>query len=94
MQGDRAAHPDFQIVRVRPEGEQIDRHAGNATLFAVEVEVSCPSCGEPVTLWVDGDGGSRQTYVEDCVVCCRPMQVRVLVDEDGDAGVQVTTLDA
>jgi hypothetical protein len=60
----------------------------------VEVDVSCPSCGEPVTLWVDTDGGSRQRYVEDCSVCCRPMQVLVGLDEDGDAIVQVVTLDA
>jgi hypothetical protein len=56
--------------------------------------LSCPSCGEPITLWVDGDGGSRQRYVEDCAVCCRPMQVTVGLDEEGEASVQVMTLDA
>jgi hypothetical protein len=60
----------------------------------VEVEASCPSCGEPITLWVDGDGGSRQRYVEDCAVCCRPMQVTVGLDEEGEAHVQVASLDA
>jgi hypothetical protein len=60
----------------------------------LEVEVSCPSCGEPIALWVDGDGGARQRYVEDCAVCCRPMQVVVALDEDGDADVHVVGLDA
>ena len=60
----------------------------------MEVEVSCPSCGESIALWVDGDGGSRQRYVEDCHVCCRPMQVVVAIDEDGEAYVQVAGLEA
>lgn len=37
-------------------------------------EVTCPSCGEPIELWLDLSIDS-QTYIEDCSVCCRPMQV-------------------
>lgn len=59
----------------------------------MEAECACPYCGEPIALWVDEDGGSAQTYVEDCSVCCRPMQVRVHVDEEGWAGASVSRLD-
>jgi hypothetical protein len=59
----------------------------------VEIEVWCPSCGEPLTLWVDVTGGSQQRYVEDCAVCCRPMTVLVRLDEDGEPDVSVQTLD-
>jgi hypothetical protein len=38
--------------------------------------VSCPSCGETIDLTVD-TSVSEQSYVEDCPVCCRPMEVRV-----------------
>jgi hypothetical protein len=38
------------------------------------VEVMCPSCGELIELWLDLSVAS-QTYIEDCSVCCRPMQV-------------------
>lgn len=41
------------------------------------VEVSCPYCGEPSQVHVDPAGGTDQTYVEDCEVCCRPMEIRV-----------------
>ncbi len=41
---------------------------------------SCPYCGEPVELVVDEGGGSQQSYVEDCPVCCRPWQVEVTMD--------------
>lgn len=43
---------------------------------------TCPYCGEPIELTVDTSAGSAQ-YVEDCPVCCHPMQVRVAVDADG-----------
>jgi Cysteine-rich CPXCG len=43
--------------------------------------VECPFCGEREELFVDAGGGSHQTYVEDCAVCCRPRVVHV---EPGD----------
>ena len=42
-----------------------------------EEVVNCPSCGEPVALEVDTSAGDEQEYVEDCAVCCRPMDVYV-----------------
>ena len=55
--------------------------------------MSCPSCGEPLTIWVDVGGGTAQHYVEDCQVCCRPMEVTARLDAEGDADVTVRTLD-
>jgi len=43
----------------------------------------CPSCGELIDVRVDATAGSRQEYVEDCPVCCRPNVLRIEVDEDG-----------
>lgn len=48
------------------------------------VEVSCPYCGETAELDVQEDGASRQTYVQDCPVCCQPWQVQLTRDHDGD----------
>lgn len=44
-------------------------------------EVACPFCGETEELFVDTGGSERQTYTEDCAVCCRPRVVHV---EPGD----------
>ena len=41
---------------------------------------TCPYCGERVELAIDEGGGSSQSYVEDCPVCCRPWQVEVTYD--------------
>lgn len=38
--------------------------------------LSCPYCGEQIELQIDGSGGD-QTYIEDCRVCCRPIEVGV-----------------
>lgn len=46
---------------------------------------TCPSCSETNYVGVDPAGGSRQRFVEDCPVCCRPIEFEVVIDRDGDA---------
>jgi hypothetical protein len=55
------------------------------------IDASCPYCGEPIELMVDASAGSS-SYIEDCQVCCRPMQVDVEVD-GGQVSVRVRTGD-
>lgn len=45
---------------------------------------ACPSCGEEIVVPVDPSAGDEQEYVEDCPVCCAPVQLRVRFEEDGD----------
>jgi hypothetical protein len=59
----------------------------------MDVELTCPFCGEPVTLAIDITGGRRQQYVEDCWVCCRPMRVDVTVHSADDVDVAVQAPD-
>lgn len=59
----------------------------------MEVDTTCPACGEAVTLLVDTTAGRRQTYVEDCWVCCRPMQVDVTVHALDEVDVEVRPSD-
>ena len=42
----------------------------------------CPYCGESIELLVDISMDSQE-YIEDCSVCCRPIQVSVSINEDG-----------
>jgi Cysteine-rich CPXCG len=55
------------------------------------VSAYCPYCGEAVELSVDEGGGSRQAYVEDCPVCCRPWQVEITRDHDGNWAANLRT---
>lgn len=50
-------------------------------------EVSCPWCFETIELFVDPD--TEGSFVQDCDVCCRPWQVYVHRDEQGELFVDV-----
>jgi transcription elongation factor Elf1 len=45
-----------------------------------ERRISCPFCGQQITIVIDTSAGS-QSYVEDCQVCCQPMQISVEADD-------------
>jgi transcription elongation factor Elf1 len=47
----------------------------------MEHSFDCPYCGEEISMVLDLSV-SRQTYVEDCEVCCRPIEISYTV-EDG-----------
>ncbi len=46
------------------------------------LEVSCPYCSEDILVRLDLSAGS-QSYVEDCQVCCQPIQLSMHVTPDG-----------
>ena len=48
---------------------------------------ACASCGEENEVFLDLSAGNKQQFVEDCVVCCRPNVLRIVVDENGVASV-------
>jgi hypothetical protein len=51
------------------------------------INVQCPYCGEPFETLVDTSGvdasGGSTCYIEDCQVCCRPIEMRLEVGMDG-----------
>ena len=51
------------------------------------VRVQCPNCWESIDVVVDCSIASQE-YTEDCFVCCRPIILAVLVDEQGIATVE------
>lgn len=44
--------------------------------------VSCPYCGEVIDLAIDLSAGS-QDYIEDCHICCQPIELHVTMDPPG-----------
>jgi hypothetical protein len=49
--------------------------------------LQCPYCGESIDLVID-DSVDHQQYVEDCHVCCRPINISVTVEAEGEVVVQ------
>lgn len=45
--------------------------------------VYCPYCGESFEASIDLSAGA-QNYIEDCYVCCRPIQFQVEVDHNSE----------
>lgn len=52
----------------------------------------CPYCGESLETFVDVETGAAD-YIEDCQVCCRPIEIHAGVDADGDAWIAARTGD-
>lgn len=51
-------------------------------LLQENVETYCPYCGESIQLLVDCSI-PEQEYIEDCQVCCRPINISARVDSEG-----------
>ncbi|MEO7325581.1 MAG: CPXCG motif-containing cysteine-rich protein [Dokdonella sp.] len=47
------------------------------------ITLHCPYCGEAFETQADLSAGS-QRYVEDCAICCRPIEVSLRVGDDGE----------
>lgn len=48
--------------------------------FEPAAEVECPHCGEFFATFLDLSQGNTQ-YIEDCQVCCKPIQFKVEVED-------------
>ncbi len=57
-----------------------DTDAGGSTAVA---QVQCPYCGEPFTTVLDLSAGSA-SYIEDCQICCQPIEFGTVVGPGGD----------
>ena len=53
-----------------------------------EQSISCPYCGETISVLID-DSLPEQQYIEDCQVCCRPIVFDITAGNDGDMLVSV-----
>jgi hypothetical protein len=59
--------------------------------YLIGAEIDCPWCGETFTTQVDTSQGDFST-IEDCVVCCRPIEINVrsepgeIISVDADRG--------
>jgi len=93
----RSPHLDALTKRITSrEEEDIDALYGLEPVFepgatpgspkggALEqfVPVQCPYCGERLETRVDLTAGERE-YIEDCEVCCRPIEFAIELTEDG-----------
>jgi hypothetical protein len=74
-----------------PDAASIDRRYGLEPVFEPGrersglgefVTVDCPYCGERFATPLDLSAGAYAA-IEDCQVCCRPIEIAVAVDDAG-----------
>jgi hypothetical protein len=68
-----------QLYGLEPIFEPGSVRSGELERF---VPVQCPWCGERLETRVDLTAGDRE-YIEDCEVCCRPIEFGVELTEEG-----------
>ena len=47
----------------------------------LEYYFGCPYCGAEISMLID-PSVSRQQYIEDCEVCCNPIEVSAAIEEN------------
>ncbi|MFK8138752.1 MAG: CPXCG motif-containing cysteine-rich protein [Bdellovibrionales bacterium] len=52
----------------------------------------CPYCLESISFLLELFHGG-QSYIEDCEVCCRPIQVTYKVEEDSIVDLQINSIE-
>jgi len=57
------------------------RHLRDCIETLMNSGFQCAACGEWNETVVDPTAGTKQTYVEDCQVCCKPNVLRVTWDK-------------
>jgi hypothetical protein len=50
--------------------------------------IDCPYCGEQIEILIDCSAGD-QDCIEDCQVCCKPISLKVRIDDAGAPSVTV-----
>lgn len=74
------------------DADRIDELYGLEPVFEPEtaspalgafVEIQCPWCGEVSGTTIDLTTADRH-YIEDCQVCCNPMELAIDVDDRGE----------
>jgi hypothetical protein len=89
------------------EAERIDRLYGLEPVIEIDrtdgseatsgnlhfCTVQCPYCGEAFETPIDASAGAAR-YIEDCAVCCQPIEFSITVDLAGELqGLAVTRSD-
>ena len=54
-----------------------------------DLALTCPHCGESIEIVLDLSA-PEQSYIEDCSVCCRPINVRVTAADGELVDVEAT----
>ena len=62
-------------------GEMVKQHTAREERLTIRKQVfTCPHCGERISMLLDLSAG-YQRYIEDCEVCCNPIEISYQAEE-------------
>ncbi len=83
------SRPRHQLSVVLASGLDGNILIRSETLNPLEsIACQCPYCSEVIEIEIDRSQ-SAGDYIEDCHVCCQPIEVRMQMDEQGRVDLQL-----
>jgi Cysteine-rich CPXCG len=68
-------------MQINYQIDAVSHHGSlNKMLSAMNSGFQCAGCGEWNETVIDSSAGSKQSYVEDCQICCKPNVLHVSWD--------------
>jgi transcription elongation factor Elf1 len=58
----------------------------------MEHSFECPYCGETISMVLD-ESVKRQRYIEDCEVCCKPIEISYEIEDDSLVSFNAKTIE-
>jgi uncharacterized protein YbaR (Trm112 family) len=58
----------------------------------MEYFFACPYCSQQISMVLDASVRT-QTYIEDCEVCCHPIEIRYAIDDGELSGFEARILE-
>ena len=47
-----------------------------------DCDFDCPYCGDQNSVRLEATAGKKQSFIQDCVTCCKPIQIRTEFNND------------
>ena len=55
--------------------------------------ISCPYCWESFSIFIEPTAEPKERYIEDCYVCCRPIEIYIAARGDDFVDVHVSRIE-
>ena len=55
--------------------------------------ITCPYCWESFSIFIEPSIETKERYIEDCYVCCRPIEIYVASKSDDYVEVHVSRIE-
>lgn len=61
------------------------------TLF--DKTITCPYCWESFSIFIEPSSEVGESYIEDCYVCCRPIEIYVASKHDDFVEIRINRIE-